>query len=369
MKPGFGFIKHARLIKTSHDGTHRRHSRVYVTETDGLPLVSEKKNPISEKRVVLTIERKMPIRGKKKKIIAIVGPTASGKSDLAVEIARFLSSKKSKERFGIAGAEVVSADSRQVYKGMDISTGKITKREMRGIPHHMLDLVSPKKIFTVTDYQKRGREIIRSLLSKKIVPIVCGGTGFYIDALIYETKIPDVPPNPSLRKKLSKKNIEELFEMVKDADPERAKSIDAKNPVRLIRAIEIISARGKVPKLGERKSLYNVCIIGIHPEKKELNKRIRIRLEKRIRKGMIREIEKLHSKGISWKRLDGLGLESRFISRFIRGTLSRKEMERTLEKEIRDYAKRQMTWFIKNKEIVWIRKKDDAIRAVMKFLS
>ncbi len=311
----------------------------------------------------------MSISEKKGGVIVIVGPTASGKSDLAVEIARFLSSKRSKNRFGIAGAEVISADPRQVYKGMDIGTGKITAREMRGIPHHMLDLASPKKMFTVAEYQKKGRKIIRSLLSRKIVPVVCGGTGFYIDALIYETKIPDVPPNPPLRKRLSGRNAGELFEMLKKADPERAKSIDAKNPVRLIRAIEIAETLGRVPKLAERKSPYDTLFVGIRPKKKELEEKIRTRLKKRLRGGMIREVEKLRTAGIPWKRLDEFGLEYRHVSRFLKGCLSKKELERVLEKEIRNYAKRQMTWFGKNKEIVWVRRKDDAMRAVLEFFS
>ena len=176
------------------------------------------------------------------KLIVILGPTASGKSDMAVKLAK---------RFN---GEVVSADSRQVYKGLDIGTGKITKKEMQGVKHHLLDVANPKKQFTASDFVDLTSGLIRQIVNRRKVPIICGGTGFYIDALLGDKQIPEVPPNLKLRKELEKKSVEKLFEILKKLDPERAKNIDAKNPRRLIRAIEICKVLGRVPKLHTRNS-------------------------------------------------------------------------------------------------------------------
>src|SRR3989344_4523424 len=160
------------------------------------------------------------------KLVVIVGPTSSGKSDLAVTLAKHFK------------GEVISADSRQVYKGMDIGTGKITKKEMKGIPHHLLDVVSPRQTFTVAKYKKLAEEVIQKIAVKKKLPIVCGGTGLYVDALLYDWDIPKVPPKPGIRKSIQHKTKEELFGMLSGLDPERAITIDKNNKVRLVRALE-----------------------------------------------------------------------------------------------------------------------------------
>ncbi|MBI3632711.1 MAG: tRNA (adenosine(37)-N6)-dimethylallyltransferase MiaA, partial [Candidatus Vogelbacteria bacterium] len=173
----------------------------------------------------------------KPKILVVLGPTATGKSDLAVKLA---------EKFN---GEVISADSRQVYKGMDIGSGKITRREMKQIPHHMLDIISPKKVFTVSDFKKLTEEKIKDILRRDKLPIICGGTGFYIQSIINDLNIPEVTANIPLRKKLEKWSIDRLNAELKKLDSNRASGIDNKNPVRLIRAIEIATAIGKIPKL------------------------------------------------------------------------------------------------------------------------
>ena len=173
----------------------------------------------------------------KRKIIVILGPTASGKSALAVKIAKKIN------------GEIISADSRQVYKGLDIGTGKITRKEMGGVPHYCLDVVSPKKIFTVADFKKCAEKAIEKIFAKNKIPIIVGGTGLYIQAVVDNIVLPEVKPNWRLRKELEKKTTEEMFKMLKKLDPERAKNIDAKNPRRLIRAIEITKEIGKMPKL------------------------------------------------------------------------------------------------------------------------
>jgi tRNA dimethylallyltransferase len=277
----------------------------------------------------------------KPKIIAVVGPTASGKSDLAVELARSFS------------GEVISADSRQVYRGMDIGTGKITIEEMKEIPHHLLDVASPKRIFTVAQYKQKADAAAKNILKRKKLPILCGGTGFYIQAVTDGVILPDVKPDPLLRKQLAKLNADELFLRLKKIDPERAAMIDAKNPRRLVRAIEIAEELGKVPVLSGDPP-YDTLFIGIEVPNDLLRERIHKRLLARMEQGMIDEAIRLHAEGLSWKRMESLGLEYRYLARHIQGKMGRDEMLAELELEIMHYAKRQYTWFRKNKRIHWI---------------
>ena len=265
----------------------------------------------------------------KQKIIVVVGPTASGKSALAVKLARKFK------------GEIISADSRQVYKGLDIGTGKITKKEMFGVPHHLLDVADPKKQFSVSEYKKLAEEKIKEIN----FPIIVGGTGFYIDAITGRVNFPDVAPDRELREKFSKKSTLELFKILQKKDPRRAKTIDPYNKIRLIRALEIIQKIGSVPQLGSPTSKYNFVFIGLKPN--SLDERIYKRLIPRI-PGIIRETKKL-----SKKRAYELGLEYRFASLYLQGKLTKKELVEKLNIAIRQYAKRQMTWFKRNKNIKW----------------
>ena len=272
----------------------------------------------------------------RQKILIILGPTASGKSDLAVRLAK---------KFG---GEIISADSRQVYKGLNIGTGKITKKEMGGIPHHLLDVADPKKQFSVSEFVEKANESMITIYRNKRLPIVVGGTGFYIDALTGRASFPDVPPNKLLRGKLNKLSKEKLFEMLKKKDSRRAKAIDRHNKVRLIRALEIIEALGHVPTPRHAMSRsYEFVYLGLKPD--DLDKRIYERLVKRI-PGIIRETKKL-----SYKRAYELGLEYRFASLYLQGKLNKKEFVEKLNIAIRQYAKRQMTWFKRNKDIRWFK--------------
>ncbi|PIR38257.1 MAG: tRNA (adenosine(37)-N6)-dimethylallyltransferase MiaA [Candidatus Zambryskibacteria bacterium CG10_big_fil_rev_8_21_14_0_10_42_12] len=281
------------------------------------------------------------------RVIAIVGPTASGKSDLAVLLAQKI------------GGEVISADSRQVYKGLDIGTGKITKREMRGVPHHLLDVTDPKKTYTVAQFTRDANKTITNILDRSKAPIVCGGTGFYIDALLLGQTFPEVLPNKKLRNELQKQSTEKLFETLKKLDPERAQTIDHHNKVRLIRAIEIVKSLGKVPKQ-KNNVPYDVTWIGIKSEPEELKKRIHDRLISRMKKGMVTEAQRLHENRLSYKRMRELGLEYRYLADYLQNKISKEKMIVQLEKAIVDYAKRQMTWFKRNKEIKWIEKNEIA---------
>lgn len=284
------------------------------------------------------------------KILVIVGPTASGKSDLAVRLAKQFD------------GEVISADSRQVYKGLDVGTGKITTAEMQGVPHHLLDVASPLRKFTVERYKKLAAKAIADIAKCGKLPIICGGTGFYIDALVDGIVFPDVPPNPKLRAELAKvgkKDPSALFAQLKELDSERAEAIDPHNLRRVIRAIEIASALGKVPKISnaenaENPSPYNPIFIGISPEPETLRVKINTRLIDRIKKqGMIEEAKNLHKNGLSWKRMEDLGLEYRYLALFLQQKITREEMIERLGFESWHYAKRQLAWFKRNKRIQW----------------
>lgn len=277
----------------------------------------------------------------KPRLIVITGPTASGKSDVAVELARKFK------------GEIISADSRQVYKELDIGTGKITKKEMRGVMHHLLDVCPPKKRFTASDFVKLTNLTIVQIVSRGKIPIVCGGTGFYIDALLGDKQIPEVPPNPKLREKLEKKSTTELFEILKKLDSVRASNIDAKNPRRLVRAIEICKALGRVPRYDIRDTRYDAIKIGIRIPDEELKKRINKRIEKWFKMGLLKEVKNLHKKGLSWKRMAEIGLEYKIVSLFLQNKISKSEMILRMQTETWRYAKRQMTYFRKDKKIIW----------------
>jgi len=321
---------------------------------------------------------------KNQKLITILGPTSSGKTALSVKLALWLNSGQAKKRFGINGVEIVSADSRQVYKGMDIGTGKITKKEMRGIPHYLLNVVSPKTRFTVAQYQKLALAAIDKIFKKNKIPFIVGGSGFYIQAVVDNILIPKVKPDWNLRKNLEKKPISELYKMLVKLDPRRAKSIDKNNPRRIIRALEIV-LRTKRPILpfSQNKPNFEVLFLGVKKSKKELKKLIEKRLLKRLKQGMINEVKKLHNppasaplsagirrgKGLSWKRLEEFGLEYRFVAQYLQGELKYDEMVNRLKKEIEHYAKRQMTWFKRDKRIQWLKTPKQAERLVREFLS
>ena len=300
------------------------------------------------------------------KILVVLGPTSTGKSDFAVDLALRLRSGQAK-KYGYKGGEIISADSRQVYKGLNLGTGKITKREMRSVPHHLLDAASANRVFTASDYARLAKRAILKIAEKGKLPIICGGTGFYIAAALEKQSLAPVPPNTKLRKELSRKSAEELFAILQKIDPERAQTIDAKNPHRLIRAIEIAEAIGKSPAR-DREEEYDALKIGLNFPLETLKKRIDLRLKKRLRLGLIKEVEHLHEKGLSFKRMEALGLEYRYISRLLRGVLTKKQMEEELSREIFKFAKRQNTWFKKDKSIHWVKNIKEAKILIKKFL-
>lgn len=315
------------------------------------------------------------------RIIVILGQTATGKSDFSVEIAKKIKGLNQSRRLvartsrSEVSGEIISADSRQIYKGMNLGTGKISKKEMRGVPHHLLDIALPSKVFTVNDFQKRAFKKIREIIKRNKVPIICGGTGFYIDAVVNGTIFPDVPPNKALREKLYSKSAIALFEYLKKLDPDRAKNIDSNNKVRLIRAIEIAKALGKVPPARSypEGNEFEALKIGLTLPSEILKERIRTRLLARIKKGMIKEVENLRKQGMSWKRMNALGLEYRYVSFHLQNKMTKEEMINKLNTEIWHFAKRQKTWFKRDSNTVWIdprykSEKNKAQKEIKKFL-
>lgn len=272
-------------------------------------------------------------------IMSIVGPTSSGKTAVSIEFAKKL------KGLGIA-AEIVSADSRQVYKGLDLLSGKVTKKEMSGIPHHLLSIVSPKKVYSVSDYKKDAERVMDEIISRGNLPVLVGGTGFYVDAITKGIVLPEVPPNKELRKKLETIETKKLLETLKKLDLKRYREIDRSNRVRIIRAIEIAKSLGKVPKI-KAKPKYDVETIYVDLPDEELKNKIHTRLLARLKSGMINEAKKLHASGVSWRRMEELGLECRFVALHLQGRISKKEMIEELEKSTWQYVKRQRTWFKK----------------------
>lgn len=274
----------------------------------------------------------------KLKIIVVCGPTSAGKSDKAVELAIQ------------HNGEIISADSRQVYKGLDIGSGKITTEEMKGIKHYLLDVADLKEVFTVEDFVTLGEQAIQEILSKGKLPIICGGTGFYIDALVHSSQFPAVPPNPELRSKLEALSLEQLQNELQELDPERFQNIDIQNPVRLVRAIEIASVLGKVPPV-YKESKYDIEYVYLDLPDEILEKRIYDRIITRLDTGMIDEVKRLYKEGVSYERMKQLGLEYRYIAMHLLNELTYENMISELNTKTWQYAKRQRKWFKKFIEI------------------
>lgn len=291
------------------------------------------------------------------KLIVIVGPTASGKTKLALELAR---------KFN---GEIVSADSRQVYRGMDIGTGKDLKDYGR-VPYHLIDIVNPRTNFTLAQYQKLAYRAIDEILKRGKVPILVGGTGLYVQAVVDGYVLPEAPPNPKLRAQLTKLSLARLRLKLKNLDPETYRIIDKNNRRRLERAIEICQITG-IPLSKQRAKQappYDVLMIGLAPGSGVLYKRIDARLDKRLRQGMVKEVKRLYGHNISWKRLESFGLEYRHVAQYLQGKITYSGMVRELSRAIKDFSRRQMTWFKRDKRIMWVRNKKEALNLLKEFL-
>jgi len=294
---------------------------------------------------------------KKNKLIVILGSTASGKSDLAVKLA-----KKFK-------GEIISADSRQVYKEINIGTAKVTKKEMSGIPHYMINIVKPNKDFTLAQFQKKSLKIIKDIQKRNKLPFLAGGTGLYIQSIVDNLKIPETKPNKKLRNKLEKLTNQELINKLKKLDFKALKIIDLKNKRRLIRALEICLLTKKLFSKQRKKDkpIFNILQIGLKLDTKNLEQKISQRTEKMIKNGLIEENKKLLKKyGSKPYSMSGIGYKE--IISYLNNKITLKQAEELIKIHTRQYAKRQMTWFKRDKRIEWIKNYSEAEKFVKDFL-
>ncbi|MBY0473213.1 tRNA (adenosine(37)-N6)-dimethylallyltransferase MiaA [Patescibacteria group bacterium] len=282
----------------------------------------------------------------KPKVIAVVGPTASGKTALGIFLAQKL------------GGEVISADSRQIYKGLAAIARVPDTKERAGIPHHLLEFASPKRLYSAGEFKKHAQKIITDINNRNKVPLVVGGTGFYADSLLRGFSLPEVAPNKKLRAQLAKKTPAQLFSMLKKLDTKTAARIDAKNPARLVRAIEIAKAIGSVPELISD-SPYEVLWLGLRPAETKHAKAIRAGVEKRLNL-MLREAKKLRT-SLSKKQLSALGFELIPLLAYLDKKLTKAELIEQLVRSELGYVKRQMRWFKRHKEIHWVKNKTEAL--------
>lgn len=295
----------------------------------------------------------------KPQILVILGTTSAGKTRLAVELADAL------------GGEIVSADSRQVYRGLDVGTGKDLAEYRSGrrkIRYHLIDVADPRRQFNVARYQKLARLAIDDILRRGKLPIIVGGSGLYLQALVDNYKLPAARANRAQKIAWQKLSADQLYKELRRLKPEfadRLNNSDKNNPHRLVRYLEIASGAGEVA--AKQESAYDWLILGLKVADKILRKRIRERLIRRLEKeGLVTEIENLHRGGLSWKRLKGFGLEYKFVSQYLLGELSYPLMVERLDAALWRFAKRQLVWFRRwekqGRKIEWIKDREQAER-------
>lgn len=287
----------------------------------------------------------------KPKVIVIAGPTASGKTSLSIELAKRIN------------GEIISSDSMQIYKDMTIGTAKPTTEEMDGIKHYLIDFVSPDKRYSVAEFKKDAENAIEDILKKGKIPIVVGGTGLYIDTLIYGIEYPEIDFDENYRNELmriadSEDGLEKLYEEAKSIDEDAVKKISPNDKKRITRILEIYKATGKtkteLEKLSRENGVkYDYKVFAINMDREKLYERINLRVDLMIEQGLVEEVEKLVKKYKAFPTaMQGLGYKE--VVEFFEGKLTQDEMIDKIKQESRRYAKRQLTWFRKNKDIIWI---------------
>ena len=289
------------------------------------------------------------------KLLVITGTNASGKSGLGIELARKY------------GAEVVSADSRQVFTGLDLGSGKVTPEEMKGVRHHLLDVAAPNDFFSLSDYQRLAYEAIDDILSRQKKAFLVGGTGLYVNSVVDGYNLSKSAPDPEIRKQVEEKTLDELIEMLKEHNPAALERVDLKNKRRVERAVEKALAGDKDENPSEKR--YETFVIGVTWPREVLYERIHERLDRRLDQGMIDEVVKLREAGATDEFLYKLGLEYRYILMYLRGEFaSFDDFYETLFKEIRHLAKEQMTWFRKRKDLHWIDMTGDPVTEASRYI-
>ena len=286
----------------------------------------------------------------KPKVVVICGPTASGKTSLSIELAKRIN------------GEIISSDSMQIYKNMDIGTAKPTVKEMQGIKHYLLDFVEPNQRYSVAEFKNDAEKAIDEILAKGKTPIVVGGTGLYIDSLIYGIEYPSFELDEEYRKELeelvNKQGLEKLYEKEKKIDPQAMEKISPNDQKRILRVLEIYHATGKTKTEQEKESRkngvkYDYKVFAINMDREKLYERINKRVEIMIEKGLIAEVENLLKKYNKFPTaMQGLGYKE--VVEYLQGKTTKEEMIEKIKQESRRYAKRQITWFKKNKQTIWI---------------
>jgi tRNA dimethylallyltransferase len=277
------------------------------------------------------------------RLVVILGTNASGKSELGIRLASYF------------GGEIISADSRQVYRGLDLGSGKVTPAQAATVKHHLIDVADLSEYYSLAQYQRAAYNAIDSIASAGKLPFLVGGTGLYIRAVVEGYELVDVPPNEPLRTELESLPLPQLVERLEKADPDAASRIDKSNRRRLIRAIEIAAAGHAHGKSQTSSPRYNCLQLGLTWPRESLIQRIEDRLRERLANGMIEEVAGLRARGVSDLRLDKLGLEYRYIARYLRGELrSVEDLRAELGIAIRQFAKEQVTWFKRDPRILWL---------------
>ena len=299
----------------------------------------------------------------KEKVIVICGPTASGKTALSIELAKKIN------------GEIVSCDSMQIYKEMNIGTAKPTREEMQGIKHYMIDIISPDERYSVADYKKQAKESIKEILSKGKVPIVVGGTGLYVDSLIYEIDYPEIEFDEKYREELEQeveeRGLEALYEKAKEIDEEAIKKISLNDKKRILRILEIYHATGKNKTEQEKESRktpveFDYKVFALNMDREKLYERINKRVDLMIENGLIEEVENIYKKYNKFPTaMQGLGYKE--VVQYLEKRLTKEEMIEKIKQETRKFAKRQLTWFRKNKETIWLNA-DDTIQNNIKII-
>lgn len=287
-------------------------------------------------------------------VLAIVGPTASGKTALSIELAK------------LVNGEIINGDSTQVYKGFDVGTAKITEEEMDGIPHHLFDIKAPEEEFSVAEYQTVVRDCIKEIQSRGKMPIIVGGTGLYVQAVLYDFRFTEEAADPKVRERLEleleKDGPEKLYEKLVKLDPVGAKKIHPNNHRRLIRALEIIEITGETKTAQEKElgsePLFNHLIFGLDMDREVLYDRINRRTDVMMAQGFLQEVEDLLEKG--YKDTPAMrAIGYRELQGYVEGTLSYEDALERIRKGTRNYAKRQMTYFKNKLDVFWV----DALQA------
>lgn len=293
----------------------------------------------------------------KAKVLVVLGPTGSGKTKLALALARHYK------------GEIVSADSRQVYRGMDIGTGKDLADYGHGrskVPYHLIDVADPDKGFDLARFQKSALTALAKIIKKGRLPILVGGSGLYLQAVVDNYNLAGNASNEKKRSAWERLTVAELFSQIENINPAFAAKInnsDRHNKRRLARYLEIVE-QGSLP-LGRNKSAYNFIIFGLSPEREILRKKNSQRLEDRLEAGLVVEVKKLHRDGLSWQKLESFGLEYKFVSRYLQKKIDYESMVANLETAINQFAKRQLAWFKRwqrqGQKIIWFKDPDKAL--------